>query len=95
MTNVSAHAPTSALAPHRARTLVLLVLVALTLASFAAGDALGRAAALPILAAALAKSALVGLEFMELRRAHPLLRAAFAALIGAVVLALWIALRRG
>jgi caa(3)-type oxidase subunit IV len=93
MTNVTPTASEHANDSPRARALVWLALLALTATSFAASDALGRKAALAIMLAALVKSGLVGFEFMEVRRAHPILRVAYAVLIGAVVLALVIAQR--
>ncbi len=77
----------------RSRTYVWVALLGLTFVSFAAGDRLARAALVPIMIAAALKSSMVGFEFMELRRAHPLWRAAFATLIGAIVVALFVAQR--
>lgn len=77
----------------RANGLVWLALIALTFVSFTVSDTLGRAALLPILAAAAGKSAMVGFQFMGLRQAHPMFRAVFAVLIGVLVTAVWIAQR--
>lgn len=79
----------------RANTVTWLALCALTLVGFFVSDSLARAALLPILAVAGAKCSLVGFQFMGLRAAHPLLRACFLVMFGAVVVALWIAHRQG
>lgn len=79
----------------RANTLTWLALCGLTLVSFFVSDSLARAALAPILAVAALKCSLVGLQFMGLRAAHPLLRAGFLAIFGALVVALWIAHRQG
>lgn len=68
-------------------------LIGLTLVSFFVSEA--RAALVPILAVAGVKCGLVGLQFMGLRRAHPVVRAGFLALFGALVLALFLAHRHG
>ena len=89
---MTAKEPASAL---RSRTYVWMALLGLTFVSFGAGDRLARAALVPIMIAAALKSSMVGFEFMELRRGHPIWRAAFATLIGAIVVALLVAQRVG
>jgi caa(3)-type oxidase subunit IV len=76
-----------------ADTRALAALVALTLAAFAAADGAGAAAAAVVLGVALAKSIVVGMQFMGLGRAHPIVRAAFVATVGAIVVAVAIARR--
>ncbi len=79
----------------RANAITWLLLMGLTLTSFLVSDSLARAALLPILAVAAAKCSLVGLRFMGLVSAHPLLRVGFLVLFGALVTALWMASRAG
>jgi hypothetical protein len=79
----------------RANTLTWLALCGLTLVSFFVSDSLVRAALVPILAVAAVKCSLVGFQFMGLRAAHPLLRACFLVVFGALVFALWVAHRHG
>lgn len=74
----------------RASTLTWLALIALTLTSFALSETSGvRAAVLPILLAAMVKASLVAFQFMELRSAHPVWKAAFSALLALIVVILW------
>jgi len=74
-------------------TLTWATLIGLTMVSFLVSDA--RAALLPILAVAGVKCGIVGLQFMGLRAAHPVVRAGFMVLFGALVFALFLAHRHG
>lgn|GEM_PF-720345 len=76
----------------RASTLTWLALVTLTLTSFALSETSGaRAAVLPILLAAMVKASLVAFQFMELRSAHPVWKAAFPGLLALIIFILWAA----
>lgn len=75
----------------RVITFTWLGLLALTLGSFASSEAYsGRAAAVLVLLAAAAKSSLVAFQFMDLRVAHLVWKAAFVTLLAIIVLVLWV-----
>lgn len=70
----------------KAHTTVWLILMMLTSLSFAVSEKQGQhSLALLILGVAGVKAVLVAAQFMELRRAHPLWLAGFAALVGAML----------
>ena len=77
----------------RANAVTWLVLLALTFTGYAVSDRLGASAVVPILTFAAIKSSLVGFRFMGFNGAHGLVRAAFVALIGGLVLAIFLAQR--
>lgn len=70
----------------KANTTVWLILMMLTSLSFAVSETHGLRSVAPlILGVAGIKGLLVAAQFMELRRAHPVWFAGFAALVGTIL----------